>query len=106
MARHKKRAPALPTPRLLDDVNAAKLDASRSTAANCRKQALVVIGEISKGDCCGLRVAVSEWRGDHKVEIAETTKIVGDVYFPGRPVCIDIDHMCQLIALLQKVVQR
>jgi len=54
-----------------------------SKPASRRAQALTVIGRITESHAMQLRVAISEWRGERKLEIRETTRIVGEMYFPA-----------------------
>jgi hypothetical protein len=72
-----------------------------------RKQAsLEIVGEISRGHSSQLRVAVSTWHGQRKLELRECTRLFGETFFPaGTPVTIDIDKVPQLIALLSKAVR-
>jgi hypothetical protein len=61
---------------------------------------------VPKGHTSHLRVAVSEWRGEHKLELHECTRVVGEVVFPSRtPITLNIDKIGQLIELLQKAVR-
>jgi hypothetical protein len=71
-----------------------------------RKQAsLEIIGEISRGHSSQLRVAVSQWRGERKIEIRECTRLFDQTFFPvGKPLTLDIDRVPQLIAILSKAV--
>jgi hypothetical protein len=70
-----------------------------------RKQALEIIGAVDQGNCSQVRVGVSHWRGDHKVELRTCTRVFGGIFFPaGPPVTIDPDKVDQLIDLLRKAV--
>jgi hypothetical protein len=79
-----------------------------TTASTKRKQAhLVVLGSIPKSNSSQLRVAISEWRSERKIELRETTLLLGSTYFPaGVGVTLDIDRVPLLIDLLQKATQR
>jgi len=92
-----------PGPKRCTNTKLRSLDKSRRT----RAQALTVIGAIEKSHTSRLRIAISEWRGERKLELHETTRIVGETYFPsGAPLTITIDKVPDLIELLRKVVQR
>jgi hypothetical protein len=81
-------------------------DKQTSKRAGGRAQALAVIGSIPKSHSVQLRVAVSEWRGEKRLELREATRVVGDVYFPaGAGITLDINLLPELIAILSKAVQ-
>jgi hypothetical protein len=72
-----------------------------------RAQALTIIGAIEKSHTSRLRIAISEWRGERKLELHETTRLMGETFFPvGAPITLSIDKVLELIELLRKAVQR
>jgi len=79
-----------------------------STSASAKRaQALTVIGSIKKSTASQLRIAVTEWRGERRLELQETTRLFGETFFPsGKPLTLDIDKIPELVALLSKAVQR
>ena len=106
MAQLHSKSPVLETPGSLQDNHAGKLNVSSHKSLAARKQASTVIGSIPKSHASQLRVAVSEWRGQRKVEFRECTKIIGEVFYPvGVPLTLEIDKVPQLIALLNKAIR-
>src|SRR5262245_37326690 len=72
----------------------------RRTSANDR--ALTAIAVIEKSRSSQLRVAISSWRGPHKVEIREATVTIPGVYMPTPSgVSLDVDRLHELINALQ-----
>jgi hypothetical protein len=57
-----------------------------------KRAALQTIGAIQKGHSSQLRVLISEWRGQRKVELRDYTAVIADVYFAGGAgVTLDIE---------------
>jgi hypothetical protein len=103
----KDQSPALATPGSLEDAHAGRLNTPRNKSPRGRAQALTVIGSVPKSHTSQLRVSVSEWRGERKLELHETTRVMGEAFFPaGTPVTLSIDKVPELIELLCKAVQR
>jgi 4-hydroxy-3-methylbut-2-enyl diphosphate reductase IspH len=94
---------AAATASALQNCPATKSDSQTLKRAGGRAQALAVIGSIPKSSSSQLRVAVSEWRGERKLEIRETTRIVGETFFPaGAGITLDLDKVPELIELLRR----
>jgi hypothetical protein len=67
-----------------------------------RGQALTVVGAIGKGNGAQLRVGVSRWRDQVKVELRECSLLMAELHFPvGTRVTLDIEGIPQLIRLLE-----
>jgi hypothetical protein len=106
MASKTEEAPEMALREPRNAVQAGTLNSLPNTKAKRPNQraALSVVGEIPKADCSQLRVAISEWRGERKIELRECSRVFGSIFFPtGVPVTIPIDKLPELIALLQKV---
>jgi hypothetical protein len=62
--------------------------------------------EDFKSGSSQLRVAISEWRGERKLELRECTRLFGETFFTaGTRLTIDIGKVPELIRLLSKAVQ-
>jgi hypothetical protein len=107
MPPHQNVSPVRRTPGSLEDVHVGRLNRSRNKPPRGRTQALTIIGAVPKSHTSRLRIAISEWRGERKLELHETTRVMGETYFPsGAPLTIAIDKVPELIELLRKAVQR
>jgi hypothetical protein len=102
---HAAKGAAAATASALQNCPVTTSDKQISKRAGARAQALTVIGSIPKSSSSQLRVAVSDWRGERKLEIREATRIVGETYFPaGAGLTLNLDKAPELIALLTKAM--
>jgi hypothetical protein len=66
-------------------------------------QALQTVATIDVGHAVQLRVGLSSWSGSHKVELRVATATIPGVYFPtANGVAVNVEHLAELIAALQK----
>ena len=66
-----------------------------------RSAAQVHVQSISKGHAAELRVLLTEWRNQRKVELRDYTAIIPGCYFPaGAGVTLPIDKLDDLIDAL------
>jgi hypothetical protein len=69
-------------------------------AAKARPTQLVAI--IEKSRSTQLRVMLTSWRGDHRIEIREATVLISGSYFAtASGITIGIENLGELIAALQ-----
>jgi hypothetical protein len=77
-----------------------------TTASAKRAQVLTVLGSIKKSNASQLRISISTWRDERKLELRECTRLFGETFFPaGAPLTIDLDRVPQFIALLSMAVR-
>jgi hypothetical protein len=101
-----KRIPATAMTGALEDIQAAKPNVSRNKPVGGRAQALSVISTIPKSNASQLRISISTWRDERKLELRECTRLFGETFFPaGAPLTIDLDRVPQFIALLSMAVR-
>jgi hypothetical protein len=98
---------AAATANALQKLSATKSDNRTFKRPAGRAQALTVIGSITKSNSSQLRISISTWRGERKLELRECTRVFGKTFFPaGAPLTMDLDRVPELIALLSKAVRR
>jgi hypothetical protein len=67
-----------------------------------QRPSLKITGEIQKFHCCRLRIGISSWRGQHKVELRDCSALIPDIYFPdANGVTIEISKLPELIEALR-----
>jgi hypothetical protein len=72
----------------------------RSKRRRTSDQALIAI--ISKGHAAELRVSLTTWRGQHKIELQECAATIPGMFWPTRAkVTVDLERLPELIASLQ-----
>jgi hypothetical protein len=65
---------------------------SRST------QPLFVVASVPKSETSQLRLAISHWRGENKLELRETTRLFGETFYPaGTPLWLPIERLPEFI---------
>jgi hypothetical protein len=70
----------------------------------CRSAAQVLVKSISKGHATELRVLLTEWRNQRKVELRDYTAIIPGCYFPaGAGVTLPLDKLDELVDALKAV---
>ena len=63
-----------------------------------RRADQALIAAIDKSHSCQLRVSISTWRGQTKVELADFTAVVSGIYFQaGAGVSLDIEKLPELL---------
>jgi hypothetical protein len=73
----------------------------RNTAARRSEQTHCVIATIDKGRSSQLRVGITSWRGQNKLELREATATVPGVYMPTpNGVTLDLDRLPELLDAL------
>ena len=77
---------------------------AKSLQRNARSaQALVTVAEITKSYSSRVRVSLSTWKGEHKVELRDLTATIPGCFFPTRDgVTLDVARLHELIAALQR----
>jgi len=69
-----------------------------------RSAAQVYAKSISKGHATELRVLLTEWRNQRKIELRDYTAIIPGCYFPaGAGVTLPLDKLDELIEALKAV---
>jgi hypothetical protein len=71
------------------------------------ERAITTIGSIQKSHSCQLRVSVSTWREQTKVEISDFSAVIPGTFFQaGNGITLDINLLPELVAILSKAAQR
>jgi hypothetical protein len=69
-----------------------------------RSPAQELIAEIDKSHSSRLRISLTEWHGERKVEIRECSATIPGIYFPtSAGVTIPLEKLPELIAALEAV---
>jgi len=69
---------------------------------NTREHRRAQVAVISKTASAQLRVSLTTWRGQHKLEIREATAAIPGIFFPTpNGVTLELDKIPDLIAALQ-----
>jgi hypothetical protein len=97
------------------DVHAAKLHPSDNKSpptsqliGSQRKHqransAPLLVASIDKTASTQLRISLSTWRGQHKVELSDLSAVIAGTYFQtGNGIAIPIEKLAELIAALRK----
>jgi len=85
-----------------EDHQAGQRDGFLTKPKRCSNQ--VTVATITKSHSCQLRVSISTWRGQTKVEIADLTSVIPSIYFQaGAGVTIPIEKLDDLIGALAAV---
>lgn len=65
------------------------------------------IARISQGCSCEFRVLLSTWRGETKIEFANFTSVIADIYFQaGVGLTLPIEKLDELIGALLDAKRR
>ena len=71
------------------------------------RAAVETIARISKGRSCEFRVMLSTWKGQTKIELAEFTSVIADIYFQSGPsITVPVEKLPELIDALALVKKR
>jgi hypothetical protein len=79
-----------------------------NSRGNRRKQAsLEIIGEIEKSPSTRVRIGISSWRSEFKIEIREATSVTAGIYFPtSYGVTIPAEKIGELIEAVLTVERK
>ena len=57
-----------------------------------------LIAMIDKTHSCQLRVSLSSWRDEHKIELADFTSVIPGIYFQAGPgISLDVEKLSELL---------
>jgi hypothetical protein len=83
--------------------SAEKTKVDAPTSSKTVRPAQQVIATINKSRSCELRVSLTSWRGDNKVELRDAVATIPGIFFPtGAGVTLPLDKLSELLTALCK----
>jgi hypothetical protein len=80
---------------------------SKGKSRAAQRSSLETVAEIEKSRSAKVRISISNWRGEAKIEIRETSSVIPGIYFPtSSGVTIPFEKLPELIEAILAVERK